>query len=763
MPSNIRSSNKIQVQSEIIIPSSRVTSRIIESSPLTTVRKDIIYSSQKKPTTIVQSSITSTSRPSAMAPSITSTSKDKSSKANVIKLSPQQLREAESLGYVEVRGNGKVLTKAGLREFLPKINPNYKLKRKDSESSGSLDPTSSSEGRVERIKSIDNSVICLDADDSPQKSPVISQPKAKPIYKTINNDPIVIPDEDPVPVPSSTVVQKCASPPVVKVQKSASPPVVKVQKSASPPVVKMLEEKITPVNAPQLESSPVKQVVTTQVVSESPTFSKNDTPVTPVAAVTTVTAATTPTPTKENNNLNDQNTQILAVPAENFGGPANAFYLCSVGEDGTFTPMNNEALYLDASNQLVPMMPDTQDKSEAGQDDTSGEDNPDGASEVGGQSIILNTGDGQQIILDQQSLLAMAVSGDVSQLFTQDGQQLILPGSAQEILNAIAASQNELGDQPILIQAPMGDQDILATALANTEVFQQDQLLTGSLGDLNLPVKAHVSETNTVLTQSPIMSTTEQPTKNNGNVEKISAELSKNLDEKLAEIGVTQHQTNVPVSLELPITVTNPAIAPKTTINPLDMNSMYPATALGVAVSSTVSTQEISSALVGVLPPTSIPLPDERLSLDSTEESDQTAPVSSILNSEISDEFIPDTPDASNHQPAQENEDTNSSEIPLQPNIVGADSESQVSDSNGTDLKNNGDLTGHQPAADESVNGVNENSINNNSDEKQEFIAPIDISDIPLPDETDGSQMPQQQSSTDTLETLNDQMEVDDS
>lgn len=747
MSSNIRSANKIQVQSEIIIPSSRVTSRIIENSPVTTVRKEVIYASPKKPTTIAQSSITSPSLSSTTSTTTTTTPKDKPSKSNVIKLSPQQLREAESLGYVELRGNSKVLTKAGLKEFLPKINPTFKSKRKDSDSSGSLEASSSNEGRLERNKSIDNSVICLD--DSPQKSPELSQSKPKPIYKTINNDPIVIPDEDPVPV-----VQKSSSPPAIKLQKSVSPPVVKLQKSASPPVVKKLEEKIVPAIVPQLDS-PVKQVVTAQVVTESPISGKSETPVTPVSAP--VVTATTPTPTKENNNLNDQNTQILAVPAENFGGPANAFYLCSVGEDGSFTPMNNEALYLDASNQLVPMMPDSQDKSDAGQEDATGEENSDVSNEVGGQSIILNTGDGQQIILDQQSLLAMAVSGDVSQLFTQDGQQLILPGSAQEILNAIAASQNELGEQPILIQAPMGDQDILATALANTEVFQQDQLLTGSLGDLNPPVKAHVSETNTVLTQSPIMSTTEQPTKNNGNVEKISPELSKNLDEKLAEIGVTQHQTNVPVSLELPITVTNPAIAPKTTTNPLELNSMYPATALGVAVSSTVSTQEISPALVGVLQSTT-PLPDN----ETTDEADQAPPISSILNSEISEEFIPDTPDASNHQTTQDTEDTNSSEIPLQPNIVSsAESvESQVSDSNGTDLKNNGDLTSEHQTGD-STNGEHENSINNNSEEKQEFIAPIDICDIPLPDETD--QVPAQQPSTDTLETLNDQMEVDES
>lgn len=717
--SNIRPANKIKVQSEIIIPSSRVTSRIVENSPVTTaIRNEVIYSSQKKVT------------PVSRSPGLTSlTSKDKPSKPNVIKLSPQQLQEAESLGYVEVRGNGKVLTKAGLKEYLPKINPNYKLKRKDSGSGSSLEAMSSSESD----RSKDNSIICLDAEESPQKSPIITQlqPKQKPIYKTINNDPIVIPDEEP---------------------SQSSKPVVVQKMSVSPPA-KKLEEKVSSMVS-QLETTPIKPSTVTSVTSETPV---KETPVAPPIVTTTATP-----PTKENSNLNDQNTQLLAVPAENFGGPSNAFYLCSVNEDGSFTPVNNEALYLDASNQLVPMMPETQEKEET----TGGEDNADASNEVGGQSIILNTGDGQQIILDQQSLLAMAVSGDVSQLFTQDGQQLILPGSAQEILNAIAASQNELGDQPILIQAPKGDQDILATALANTEVFQQDQLLAGSLGDLNPPVKAHVSETNTVLTQSPIMSTTEQPTKNNGNSEKVSQpELSKNLDEKLAEIGVTQHQTNVPVSLELPITVTNPAIAPKTTTNPLEINSIYPATPLGVAVASTLSSQERSPALVGVLT-----IPDEQTSqMETSATTESTSQEQVPPTSEISDEFIPDTPDdaSSNHQTAQDTEDTNSSEIPLQPNVMTQDT--QNPDSNGTDLKNNGNLLEHQNVQEETqqtTNGMSENAINNNSEEKQEFMAPLDISEIPLPDDPEpppSHHMSQSSSTGGNLEALNEQMEVDES
>uniref|UniRef100_A0A336LHP3 CSON001313 protein n=1 Tax=Culicoides sonorensis TaxID=179676 RepID=A0A336LHP3_CULSO len=709
--SNIRTGNKIQVQSEIIIPSSRVTSRIIENSPVTTTRKEIIYSSTKTPSTPIH-----TDSPRSTATPLVAKEK---SKSNVIKLSTQQLREAEALGYVEMRGNSKVLTKVGLKEFLPKINPNYKLKRKDSGSC--LQASNISESNLSRKKSIDTSIISLDGDESSQKLKIT--PQNKPIYKAINNDPIVIPDEEVAP--SSQVTKDKF-----------------VNQS-----IKLDEKILTTSNTViSLQDSPIKTVVSnTPVINETQTttISKESPSTTSV-----ISSASVSTPVKENSNLNDQNSQILAVPAENFDGPANAFYLCSVNEDGSFTPMNNEALYLDASNQLVPMLPEVQEKNvEINADELVN-------NEVTGQSIILNTGDGQQIILDQQSLLAMAASGDVSQLFTQDGQQLILPGSAQEILNAIAASQTELGDQPILIQ---GDQDILATALANTEVFQQDQLLAGSLGDLNPPVKAHVSETNTVLTQSPIMSTSEQPTKkSNGNIDKTQSELgNKNLDEKLAEIGVAHHQTNVPVSLELPITVTNPAIAPKTTTNPLEINSIYPTTPListalvGVLPTSTSTTSILSSEeteeITNIVPMQASEADEQSIQ---NQELSQIASVTPSLNSEISDEFIPDTPENENHQIPQELEDTNSSEIPLQSNIV--------SEKHCNDLKNNGTLTENTIETAHDSNGINEHLINNNSEDK-DLLSNIDISDIPLPGEP-STAISQQPTSTESL-----QMDVDES
>lgn len=80
-----------------------------------------------------------------------------------------------------------------------------------------------------------------------------------------------------------------------------------------------------------------------------------------------------------------------------------------------------------------------------------------------------------------------------------------------------------------------------------------------------------------MLTQPPIMSTLEHPTKTDRKSPKNSPLqlCGQNLDESLAVIGVTTNNTNVPTSLELPITITNPAIAPKTTSS---MATIYPST-----------------------------------------------------------------------------------------------------------------------------------------------------------------------------------------
>ena len=45
--------------------------------------------------------------------------------------------------------------------------------------------------------------------------------------------------------------------------------------------------------------------------------------------------------------------QVLAIPGDGFGGPPNSYFLC-IAENGTFVPINNQPLYMDSTNKLVP-------------------------------------------------------------------------------------------------------------------------------------------------------------------------------------------------------------------------------------------------------------------------------------------------------------------------------------------------------------------------------------------------------------------------
>ncbi|GBP07640.1 hypothetical protein EVAR_2764_1 [Eumeta japonica] len=103
--------------------------------------------------------------------------------------------------------------------------------------------------------------------------------------------------------------------------------------------------------------------------------------------------------------------------------------------------------------------------------------------------------------------------------------------------------------------------DILEAALANSDVFHAEPPRDDGpdFHDLNVNVSVHcrVSETSTTLNQ-PIMTPVEVPTKAEG-----EPAVPANLEAGLAVIGVTP--PTIPTSLDLPITVTDPRIAPKTT------------------------------------------------------------------------------------------------------------------------------------------------------------------------------------------------------
>lgn len=143
--------------------------------------------------------------------------------------------------------------------------------------------------------------------------------------------------------------------------------------------------------------------------------------------------------------------------------------------------------------------------------------------------------------------------------------------------------------------------DILEAALANSDVFHAETPRDEApdFRDLNANVSVHcrVSETSTTLNQ-PIMTPVEVPT----NVDSEPA-VPSNLEDGLAVIGVTSH--TVPTSLELPITVTDPRIAPKTT-NPLS-GTNYATTLLASPNTEMtfVTTEEPDISMVG---PISMPL-----------------------------------------------------------------------------------------------------------------------------------------------------------
>lgn len=216
-------------------------------------------------------------------------------------------------------------------------------------------------------------------------------------------------------------------------------------------------------------------------------------------------------------------------------------------------------------------------------------------------TYIINTNDGQQIILDQQSLMALAASGgDTPQFMMPDGQQIMLShellaaltvnNGASGLLTAQQTIDSETGQIEDQINNP--DQQILR----NADGFAQDTQYLADIDEQDLSVYQQVSAqtnaTDAVLTQPPIMSTLEHPS----NIDSLPSRLDmdhQNLEESLAVIGVTSN-SNVPSSLELPITITNPAIASKSTS--MSMTSIY-ASAGSMASGYVMATPHISTTM----------------------------------------------------------------------------------------------------------------------------------------------------------------------
>ncbi|CAK1542193.1 unnamed protein product [Leptosia nina] len=174
----------------------------------------------------------------------------------------------------------------------------------------------------------------------------------------------------------------------------------------------------------------------------------------------------------------------------------------------------------------------------------------------------------------------------------------------------LVLENNQLVPMPesLPVIAPQPERrDILEAALANSDVFHAESTRDEApdFRDLNANVSVHcsVSETSTTLNQ-PIMTPVEVPSKGDS-----EPAVPSNLEDGLAVIGVTPH--SVPTSLELPITVTDPRIAPKTT-DPLS-NSNYRTSLLPSPSTMTfVVTEETGAPIVG---PISMPLLTEEESV----------------------------------------------------------------------------------------------------------------------------------------------------
>ena len=140
-------------------------------------------------------------------------------------------------------------------------------------------------------------------------------------------------------------------------------------------------------------------------------------------------------------------TQILALPADNFGGPINSYYLCTMGEDG-MAPINNILYsYMEETKQLVPFeeppesgsVPDSSDEGIGDETEVTTTDIAILPPQIAPTNIVIDTPDGQNIMLDQQMLLTLVSQGETSQILTSDGQPI---SQLNDILAAIA--NNEL-------------------------------------------------------------------------------------------------------------------------------------------------------------------------------------------------------------------------------------------------------------------------------------------------------------------------------
>ncbi|KAK9871087.1 hypothetical protein WA026_011371 [Henosepilachna vigintioctopunctata] len=307
--------------------------------------------------------------------------------------------------------------------------------------------------------------------------------------------------------------------------------------------------------------------------------------------------------------------QILALPSETVDGQPQSYMLVTLDESGNLTPLNNEALMSldpslaggDLSNMVLQLDPGLtkdggshtaqlqavaptatmQEKLKTDEMEMSRiiQEVPPKPVEQVIQPIEQTTAQvqvtcningepSQQIILTGDPLATQKFLDSLSEgntdlanilanaegssfLIQADGQQILIntePTDAQMLqANSIVAEQPDQGN-PMFATHPGKNQDILAAALADTDVFQQEQISNQnkvmhsqlSPGQTLFPMNVgNVLETSLTL-NSPIMTPLEVPSTNSKKIMNAESDIL---------------SARVPKNVDLPITITDPNIS----------------------------------------------------------------------------------------------------------------------------------------------------------------------------------------------------------
>ena len=233
---------------------------------------------------------------------------------------------------------------------------------------------------------------------------------------------------------------------------------------------------------------------------------------------------------------------LIALQAETFGGPANCFYLCREIEN-RYEPVDSQILVLNGQNALVPYEGEIETLT---QTEISTE-NLTGYPQLSPNSnIVINTPSGQKIELNHYMIAALQEQADENGIASVllSGEQLEL--NINGILELIS-QQQECAD---------------GESLSGSMLIDGDNSLILDVSDMPLEIHHSATQVSETLTK-PIMSTTIAPEIPAKAIIAETVSRNLNIEDSLASIGVTAQSTrsNMPKSLELPITVTNPTIA----------------------------------------------------------------------------------------------------------------------------------------------------------------------------------------------------------